>query len=76
MSKILVLAEKPSVGKELARVLGCRKSNNGYIAGDTYIVTWADPEHYSKQYKSWRMEDLPMLPDKMALEVIPATKKQ
>ncbi len=84
MSKILVLAEKPSVGKELARVLGCRKSNNGYIAGDRYIVTWAlghlvtlaAPEHYGKQYKSWRMEDLPMLPDKMALEVIPETKKQ
>ncbi|MBE7021603.1 MAG: DNA topoisomerase III [Ruminococcaceae bacterium] len=84
MSKILVLAEKPSVGKELARVLGCRKPANGYITGDKYIVTWAlghlvtlaDPEHYGKQYKSWRMEDLPMLPDKMALEVIPATKKQ
>ncbi len=84
MSKILVLAEKPSVGKELARVLGCRKPGGGFISGEKYIVTWAlghlvtlaDPEHYGKQYKSWRMEDLPMLPDKMALEVIPATKKQ
>ncbi len=84
MSKTLVLAEKPSVGKELARVLGCRKPGGGYIAGDQYIVTWAlghlvtlaDPEHYGKQYKTWRLEDLPMLPDKMALEVIPETKKQ
>ncbi len=84
MSKILVLAEKPSVGKELARVLGCRKRNDGYFVGEQYIVTWAlghlvtlaAPEHYGKQYKSWRMADLPMLPDKMALEVIPETKKQ
>ena len=84
MSKILVLAEKPSVGKELARVLGCKKFGGGFISGDRYIVTWAlghlvtlaDPEHYGKQYKSWRLADLPMLPDKMALEVIPATKKQ
>ncbi|MBE7048703.1 MAG: DNA topoisomerase III [Ruminococcaceae bacterium] len=84
MSKILVLAEKPSVGKELARVLGCRRSGGGYLTGDTYIVTWAlghlvtlaSPEHYGKQYKSWRLEDLPMLPDKMALEVIADTKKQ
>lgn len=84
MSKILVLAEKPSVGKELARVLGCKKFGGGFISGERYIVTWAlghlvtlaDPEHYGKQYKSWRLADLPMLPDKMALEVIPATKKQ
>ncbi len=84
MSKILVLAEKPSVGKELARVLNCRKRNEGYIAGDTYIVTWAlghlvtlaAPEHYDERFKSWRMDTLPMLPDKMALEVIPETKKQ
>ncbi len=84
MSKILVLAEKPSVGKELARVLGCRKYNQGYIVGDKYIVTWAlghlvtlaAPEHYDDRYKSWRMADLPMLPEKMALEVIPGTKQQ
>jgi len=84
MGKILVLAEKPSVGRELARVLGCKKNNNGYISGDRYIVTWAlghlvtlcDPEHYGKQYKTWNMETLPMLPAKMDLEVIPATAKQ
>ncbi len=84
MSKILVLAEKPSVGKELARVLGCRKHNQGYIDGEKYIITWAlghlvtlaAPEHYDEKYKSWRLSDLPMLPDKMALEVIPGTKKQ
>ncbi len=84
MGKILVLAEKPSVGKELARVLGCRKSANGCLMGDRYIVTWAlghlvtlaEPEHYGEEYKSWRLELLPMLPAKMALTVIPETAKQ
>lgn len=84
MSKILVLAEKPSVGKELARVLGCKKPGNGCIMGDKYIVTWAfghlvtlcDPEHYGEQYKTWSMDTLPMLPEKMDLEVIAQTSKQ
>lgn len=84
MSKILVLAEKPSVGKEIARVLGCKKSCGGYIDGERYIVTWAlghlvtlvDPEFYGEQYKAWNMETLPMLPEKMALQVIPQTAKQ
>jgi len=84
MSKILVLAEKPSVGRELARVLGCRKNMNGSIHGDKYIVTWAlghlvtlaDPEHYGKQYHNWSMETLPMLPPRMDLEVIKQTGKQ
>lgn len=84
MSKILVLAEKPSVGKEIARVLGCKKSGNGCMSGEKYIVTWAlghlvtlcDPEHYGAQYKTWSMETLPMLPPKMDLEVIPQTAKQ
>lgn len=84
MAKTLVLAEKPSVGKEIARVLGCRKAANGYISGDKYIITWAlghlvtlaEPDHYGEQYKSWRLDTLPMLPEKMALKVIPETAKQ
>ncbi len=84
MSKILVLAEKPSVGKELARVLGCKKSGGGYIEGEKYIVTWAlghlvtlaEPESYGEKYKQWSMETLPMLPNKMLLKVIPETAKQ
>lgn len=84
MQKTLVLAEKPSVGKEIARVLGCRHSAGGYMSGDNYIVTWAmghlvtlcDPEHYGKKYKDWSMETLPMLPEKMELCVIPETAKQ
>ncbi len=84
MSKILVLAEKPSVGREIARVLGCRKSADGALHGEKYIVTWAlghlvtlaDPEHYGNQYKTWSMETLPMLPEKMDLEIINQTGKQ
>ena len=59
MGKILVLAEKPSVGREIARVLGCRQGGNGFLSGEKYIVTWAlghlveleDPEHYGKEYQ-------------------------
>lgn len=81
---ILVLAEKPSVGKEIARVLGCRQKGDGCLTGGKYIVTWAlghlvtlaDPEAYDVKYKSWRAEDLPMLPEKMKLVVIKESSKQ
>lgn len=84
MGKTLVLAEKPSVGKELARVLGCRRGADGCIHGDKYIVTWslghlvtlADPEYYGEQYKAWSLDTLPMLPPKMALVPIKETSKQ
>ena len=84
MSKTLVLTEKPSVAKDIARVLGCKKNGNGCITGDKYIVTWAlghlvtlaDPEAYDNKYKTWRMEDLPMLPERMKLVVIGQTSKQ
>lgn len=84
MSKILVLAEKPSVGRELARVLGANKKGNGCFIGSKYIVTWAlghlvtlaEPEHYGAEYKKWSFETLPMLPSPMDLKVIPETSKQ
>lgn len=84
MAKTLVLTEKPSVARDIARVMGCKRSGNGCIIGDKYIITWAlghlvtlaDPEAYSEKYKSWRMEDLPMLPEKMKLVVIGQTSKQ
>lgn len=84
MSKTLVLTEKPSVAKDIARVLGCKKNGNGCIIGDKYIVTWAlghlvtlaDPEAYDAKYKTWRMDDLPMLPNNMKLVVIGQTSKQ
>ena len=84
MEKTLVLAEKPSVGRELARVLDCKKSGNGYLEGDKYIVTWAlghlvtlaDPDVYDKKYEKWDMQDLPMLPQNMKLVVIPESRRQ
>jgi len=84
MGRILVLTEKPSVGRDIAKVLNCNQNGNGYISGSKYIVTWAlghlvtlaDPEVYSDRYKVWRLEDLPMLPDKMELVVIKETAKQ
>lgn len=84
MSKTLVLAEKPSVGRELARVLKCGRKSDGCLIGDKYIVTWAlghlvtlaDPEAYGEEYKTWSLETLPMLPGKMKLEVIKQTSKQ
>lgn len=84
MGKILVLAEKPSVARDLAKVLNCNQTSNGCIMGSKYIVTWAlghlvtlaDPEAYGSKYKTWNLEDLPMLPDKMDLVVIKQTAKQ
>lgn len=84
MGKTLVLAEKPSVGRDLAKVLNCNQNGNGYLSGPRYIVTWAlghlvtlaDPDAYDKKYKTWNLEDLPMLPDKMDLTVIKQTSKQ
>ncbi len=84
MAKTLVLTEKPSVARDIARVLGCKKNGNGCIIGDRYIITWAlghlvtlaDPEAYDNKYKTWRMDDLPMLPKYMKLVVIGQTSKQ
>lgn len=84
MGKALVLAEKPSVGKELAKVLKCNENKGAYIEGNKYIVTWAmghlvglmDPEGYDEKYKKWSKETLPMLPNHMRLTVLNKTKKQ
>ena len=84
MGKILVIAEKPSVGRDIARVLKCPKKLDGALEGNQYIVTWglghlvtlSDPEHYDKKYKDWKMEDLPMLPKQMDIDVIRQTAKQ
>ena len=84
MSKVLVLAEKPSVGRDIARVLKCSKKGNGYLEGDKYIVTWAlghlvtlaNPEQYDDRYKTWKLEDLPILPFPLKLVVIKQSGKQ
>lgn len=82
--KSLVLAEKPSVAREIARVLKCSNKGKGYLEGPQYVVTWAlghlvtlaEPDDYDKKLKEWRMEDLPMLPETMKLKVIRQTSHQ
>ncbi len=82
--KSLVIAEKPSVARDIARVLHCQKKLPGAMEGKDYVVTWAlghlvtlaDPEEYDKKYAQWNLETLPMLPKKMQLVVIKQTAKQ
>ncbi|MFP3125517.1 DNA topoisomerase III [Ectobacillus funiculus] len=84
MAKSLVIAEKPSVARDIANVLKCTKKGNGFLEGDKYIVTWAlghlvtlaDPDVYDMKYRTWNLEDLPMLPERMKLVVIKQTGKQ
>ena len=82
--KTLVIAEKPSVGRDIGRVLSCSPKGNGYMEGTKYVVTWAlghlitlkNPEDYDKKYKEWKLEALPIMPEKLQIKVIPQTGKQ
>lgn len=82
--KTLVIAEKPSVGRDIARVLNCTKKTNGFMEGNEYVVTWGmghlvtlkDPEGYDDRYKEWKMEDLPIMPEHLEIEVIRQTGGQ
>ena len=82
--KSLVIAEKPSVARDIARVLHCSQKGNGCLEGRDYVVTWAlghlvtlaDPEEYDKKYIKWEMSTLPMMPEKMKLVVIKQTARQ
>lgn len=84
MGKILVLAEKPSVARDIAKVLKCTKKGNGCLIGEDYIVTWAighlitllEPEEYDIRFKKWRYDTLPIIPEKMGLKPIDQTKIQ
>lgn len=84
MSKKLVLAEKPSVGRDIAKALKCDRNGNGYIEGKNYVVTWAlghlvtlaDPEVYKKEYSEWKIEQLPIIPGKLKTVVIKQSGKQ
>ncbi len=78
MSKTLLVAEKPSVGQDLARVLpGPFKKSEGFLEGPEHVITWAvghlvqlaEPEAYDPKYKSWRMADLPIVPSRFKLVV-------
>ena len=84
MGKILIVAEKPSVARDIARVLGVQTRGEGCISSEKYVVTWAighlvslkEPEELDERYKRWRAADLPILPDKMELKVLPKTRSQ
>ena len=81
---IVVVAEKPSVGRDIARVLGCKTAGEGCLSGEGYTVTWAvghlvtlcEPDEIDEKYKKWRMADLPMLPETLPTKVISKAKKQ
>ena len=82
--KSLVISEKPSVARDIARVLGANQKNGGILEGKNYVVTWAlghlvtlaDPEEYDRKYEKWEMATLPMLPKEMKLVVIRQTGRQ
>ena len=84
MGKILVIAEKPSVGRDIARVLGCKVKGDGFLSSDSYVVSWAighlvtlcEPEDYDAAYKKWRAEALPIIPESIMLKPLTNTKKQ
>lgn len=83
MSKILIVAEKPAAGKDIARILGVTESKNGYVENEQYIVTWAighliglkSPDDNDEKYKKWNVEDLP-LPYDNGLKVLDSTRAQ
>ena len=80
----LVIAEKPSVARSIADVLGARERHDGYLQGHGFIVSWcighliasAVPEEYDEKYKVWKYEDLPIIPEKWKYTVIAQTGKQ
>ena len=84
MGRIVVVAEKPSVGRDIARVLGCREQGKGCLVGTDYVVTWAvghlvtlcEPDELDEKYKKWSMATLPILPEDIPLKVIPTTRDQ
>jgi DNA topoisomerase-3 len=82
--KELVIAEKPSVARDLAMALGQFNNREGYLENNHFVVTWAvghlvalaEPEDYDEKYKKWRMDTLPVIPDAFKLKVLPKTAKQ
>ena len=84
MGQILIVAEKPSVARDIARVLEVKTKMEGYLSSEKYLITWAighlvslkEPEELDERYKRWRVADLPILPEKMELKILPKTKSQ
>jgi DNA topoisomerase-3 len=83
-SAIAVLAEKPSVAQDIARVLGAGQRGKGYLEGNGYVVTWAighlvslaQPHEINPEWRQWRFDQLPILPGQWPLVVYERTKDQ
>lgn len=84
MGKILVIAEKPSVARDIAKVLKANQKGDGCLIGENYVVSWAvghlvtlaEPEDYDEKYKKWNFSTLPILPEEMKLKAIQQTRSQ
>ncbi len=84
MGKILVIAEKPSVARDIAKVLKAGQKGDGCLIGEEYVVSWAighlvtlaEPEDYDEKYKKWNLTLLPILPEEMKLKAVPKTRPQ
>ena len=82
--KTLIIAEKPSVARDIARVLGCKQKGDGFLHSNEYIISWAighlvslkEPDDYDPALKKWKMHDLPIIPTEMGLRALPKTTKQ
>lgn len=76
---IVCIAEKPSVARDIAKILGATKVHSGYIEGNGYAVTWTyghlctlkEPEDYRPSWQGWRLASLPMIPDRFGIKLIP-----
>ena len=84
MGKTLIIAEKPSVGRDIAKVLKCKSKGDGYLYSDEYIISWAvghlvslaDPQDYDPSLKKWSLGSLPIIPSSFQLKPIQSSKKQ
>lgn len=84
MVKKLIIAEKPSVSRDIAKVLGCKVKGDGYIEGKDYIITWAighlitlaEPDDYDEKLKRWNYKQLPIIPKEIKLKPYPKTERQ
>lgn len=80
----LVIAEKPSVGVSIAKVIEANQRRDGYFEGNGYLVSWcvghlvrmANPDKYDEKYAKWKIDDLPIFPEEYLYELNPKTRKQ
>lgn len=85
MGKILIVAEKPAAGKDIAKVVGSEEEHDGYMEGSRYVVTWAighlvglkEPWEHDEKYRKWKLDNLPLSFDlSESLKVLPETSRQ